>query len=255
MDQDDFIGIVAREAGIDREEARCAAQATLQTLADRISPGEARDLAARVPPELAPWLASSSAAEPFDVDEFLRRVAERASVDESADARVVRAVFDALARAAGDDELRDVAAQLPKDYAFLLPRGRYVGPLPAVEFVRRVGGRAGLDEERARHATDAVLEALAERIAGGEVDDLISRVPPELHEPLKRGRASSHGEAVRMALDEFVDHVAEREGVTDSVARDHVAAVMATLREAVGDDEFFDVTSQLPNEYDAVLAR
>jgi uncharacterized protein (DUF2267 family) len=37
-------------------------------------------------------------------------------------------------------------------------------------------------------------------------------------------------------------------------ARDDVRAVMVTLREAVGDDEFFDVAVQLPREYDAVLA-
>jgi uncharacterized protein (DUF2267 family) len=37
--------------------------------------------------------------------------------------------------------------------------------------------------------------------------------------------------------------------------RDHVRAVLVTLREAVGDDEFFDVTVQLPNEYFSVLAR
>jgi hypothetical protein len=29
---------------------------------------------------------------------------------------------------------------------------------------------------------------------------------------------------------------------------------MLTLREAVGDDEFFDVTVQLPREHDAVVA-
>jgi hypothetical protein len=29
---------------------------------------------------------------------------------------------------------------------------------------------------------------------------------------------------------------------------------MVTLREAAGDDEFFDVAVQLPKEYDAVLA-
>lgn len=49
-------------------------------------------------------------------------------------------------------------------------------------FLQRVADRAGIPLERARVATDAVLETLAERIAGGEVDDLIAR----LHVSLKR---------------------------------------------------------------------
>jgi uncharacterized protein (DUF2267 family) len=34
-----------------------------------------------------------------------------------------------------------------------------------------------------------------------------------------------------------------------------VRAVLVTLREAIADDEFYDVTVQLPEEYEAVLAR
>jgi uncharacterized protein (DUF2267 family) len=101
--------------------------------------------------------------------------------------------------------------------------------------------------------TQAVLETLAERIAGGEVKDLISRLPVALHEPLRRGSERSGGKATRMSLDEFVT-VAERTGHSLEQARDDVRAVMVTLREAVGDDEFFDVAVQLPREYDPVLA-
>jgi uncharacterized protein (DUF2267 family) len=36
---------------------------------------------------------------------------------------------------------------------------------------------AGVGREVAERATQATLETLAERIAGGEVDDLISRLP------------------------------------------------------------------------------
>lgn len=53
--------------------------------------------------------------------------------------------------------------------------------MPAAAFVSRVAERAGLHVERARRAVDAVLETLAERIAGGEVDDLIARLAPALH--------------------------------------------------------------------------
>ena len=45
-----------------------------------------------------------------------------------------------------------------------------------------------------------MLETLAERIAGGEVDDVIVRLPIALHEPLKRGKEMSGGKARRMSL-------------------------------------------------------
>jgi uncharacterized protein (DUF2267 family) len=58
-----------------------------------------------------------------------------------------------------------------------------------------------------------------------------------------------------MSLDEFVRRVAEREGVTPAEARDHARAVFATLREAVGEEEFRDIRAQLPLEYAALEAR
>ena len=93
-----FITLVEQKAKLSRDEAEAATRATLQTLAERISAGQARDLAEQLPPELAPWLATIGGAEPFDVDEFLRRVAEREDTDISRAERDARAVFAALGR-------------------------------------------------------------------------------------------------------------------------------------------------------------
>ena len=57
-----------------------------------------------------------------------------------------------------------------------------------------------------------------------------------------------------MGLDEFLRRVADREGTPPLQARDHARAVLATLRDAVADDEFFDLTVQLPDEYAVRLA-
>jgi uncharacterized protein (DUF2267 family) len=57
-----------------------------------------------------------------------------------------------------------------------------------------------------------------------------------------------------MSLDEFVRRVAEREGVGLEAAFEHARAVIATLREAVGEEEFRDVSAQLPQEYAAIEA-
>jgi uncharacterized protein (DUF2267 family) len=253
LSYEDVLAVVERAAPSDRDAAERVLQAVLQTLGERIAAGEARDLATQLPPELSPWVATTTPPERFDVDEFLRRVAERSGTGLAGAERQTRAVFAALGRVLTPDELADVAAELSKDYAPLLPRGPYVEVLPAEAFVQRVAQRAGVDPPRAERATDAVLETLAERITDGEVDDLVSRLPFALHPPLKRGRAHRTDAAARMPLDAFLRHVAELEDVTPQMARHHASAVLATLREAVGDDEFFDVKSQLPGEYAAVL--
>jgi uncharacterized protein (DUF2267 family) len=58
-----------------------------------------------------------------------------------------------------------------------------------------------------------------------------------------------------MSFDAFVDRVAERADTNLEQARDYVRAVLLTLRDAVGDDEYFDVTVQLPDDYLAALAQ
>jgi uncharacterized protein (DUF2267 family) len=250
MDHDAFVDAVVQAARIDRDAAERAVRATLITLAERISAGEARDLASQLPPQLAPWLNVDERSERFDVDEFLRRVAERSGADEEAALQRARSVLAVLGQAIAPSELDDVGSELPKDYDVLLPRGPHTEVMPARAFCARVAERAGLDAEDARRATGAVLETLAERIAGGEADDLIVRLDPALHAPLRRGRERSGGVARPMALERFVALIAEREGLpVPGVALAHARAVLTTLREAVGDDEFFDVTVQLPQDY------
>ena len=98
-----------------------------------------------------------------------------------------------------------------------------------------------------------MLETLAERIAGGETDDLAEQLPEELRPSLQRGRQRSGGKAQRMSLDEFIARVAEREGVTWEQALEHARAVFATLRETLSDKEFSDLLSELPRGYQEAL--
>jgi uncharacterized protein (DUF2267 family) len=257
-DYERFLHVVEQAAGAGREQAVTAAHATLQTLAEHLDRGEARDLAALLAPELAPWIGTPGPSESFDVDEFLRRVAEREGVDPATAERHVRAVFAGLGQILPAKAITDIEAQLSTDYVPLMPRGPYVEVLQTERFLKRVAERGALpldDLEPARRATEAVLETLAERIAGGEVQDLMDRLPVELHAPLERGMQRSGGKATKMSFDEFVDRVREREGdIGEDSARDHARAVLVTLREAVGDDEFYDAAVQLPRDYLDALA-
>jgi uncharacterized protein (DUF2267 family) len=256
VEYQEFIRIVAHEAVLDdTEKAERATRATLETLAERLSPGEARDLLAELPAELKPWIQPRGDRQIFDADEFLRRVGGRLGVDMATAERLSRAVFYALGRAVSPKEIADLAADLPGDFEPLIAeaQGRFAQIVPAEEFLNRVAMRAGLDAPDARRATDAVLETLAERLAGGDIDDLIQQLPVQLHGPLRRIRSEAP-EARRMSLDEFLRQVAEHEGVSRDEAWEHARAVLTTLRETVADKEFFDLNAQLPADFWALLA-
>jgi uncharacterized protein (DUF2267 family) len=57
-----------------------------------------------------------------------------------------------------------------------------------------------------------------------------------------------------MDLTEFLERIADREGVTLDEARDHARAVFLALRDLVGDDELFDVVVELPSDYVETLS-
>jgi uncharacterized protein (DUF2267 family) len=181
---------------------------------------------------------------------------------------VARAVLAAMWTAVGPKEYKDMSSELPRDFWPLLeaamleappppgledPRGGGRG-LSVEEFLDRVAELAGLDRDRARIATEAVLETLAARVTAGQIEDLALFLPRELHAALERGIARSHGQALPLSLDEFVGEVAQREGISRrKEAADHFRAVMAALREAVGEKEFQDTTAQLPEEYRSLM--
>jgi uncharacterized protein (DUF2267 family) len=263
VDHDHFVAGVEHEAGIPKDEAERAVEATLTTLAERISGGEARDIAAQLAPDLRPLLSDGDKAEPFGYEEFLRRVAEREGVPPDVAERDARAVFAVLGRAVTHDEIADMASELPREFAPLIteaesvpgPPEAPVGRMSFDDFIERVGRRAGLDADGARRASEAVLEALADRISGGEVDDLVTRLPAPFRPALERGKLRSHGVARRMSVDEFLQRIADLEGTTPDQAKEHARAVFATLRQTVGEKEFRDVTAQLPKEYAVLFVR
>jgi uncharacterized protein (DUF2267 family) len=253
-----FLEVVEQTAGLSRERAEQAVRATLETLAERITRGEADDIAAHLPQELRHLLTDApEPAESFSYDEFIRRVAEREGVDPAAAADHVRAVFVALGVAVAPGELRDMAAQLPRGFEPLLDaagvgrrQAHAQGPDDVVERVARI---AAVDRDVAQRATEAVLETLAVKVSAGEVEDLGRELPPELHPPLERGMAESR-EAKPMSADEFIAEVSDRAGVDLDMAEDMARAVFAALREVITGKEFSDLAAQLSQDYGRLLA-
>jgi uncharacterized protein (DUF2267 family) len=261
----EFIAKVAERAEVPPEDAEHATRAVLSTLAERIGRKEAIETAAQLPKELQAALAAPPVARQFGAREFVSRVAHRAGVDGAHARELTRAVFLTLHEAVSHGELEDWEMDLPTEYIDLAARHAEVGQNPrtaspgspaygavvgAREFLRRVAERAGLDDQRAREATEAVLETFGERIADGEARDLAQQLPAPVAEPLLRPGGNAHA----IPAKEFVHRVAEREQTLDFVAREHARAVLTTVRESVTVDEWDDTIAELPREYDELLA-
>ncbi|MEU1759568.1 DUF2267 domain-containing protein [Micromonospora sp. NPDC005257] len=121
MAEPEFYARVSARAGVPVETARALTEATLRTLAERISGGEADDLSAHVAHELRPLLARARVDDPevFGYDEFLRRVAERSGATPSDAERGARAVLQALHRVVGPAQFNRALSQLPREIAEL----------------------------------------------------------------------------------------------------------------------------------------
>ena len=133
MDHAQFIELVRQRARVpasrrldamlltDAEMAENLTRATLQVLAQRISGARHGTSPGKLPPPLDEWLQPEHEhAEPFDLEVFVQRVADRALVDFDAARLGVRAVFRTLPEAVTSDEFADVLAQLPREYTTLL---------------------------------------------------------------------------------------------------------------------------------------
>ena len=126
MKYDEFIKEVQERGHMDsRERAAEAAQATLGTLAERLAGGEPHDLASQLPPELAEHVRydEEQKSDPFSLEEFFRRVAEKEGTDEPDAVYHARVVIEVLQEAVTKGEIDDVRSQLPTEYAPLFEAG------------------------------------------------------------------------------------------------------------------------------------
>jgi uncharacterized protein (DUF2267 family) len=118
---EEFVHEVADRTGMNREEAESLVRATLRTLAERLSGGEAEDLRAQLPRELqAELIPSREEAQGFGVEEFVQKVAARSGLDETDAATGVDAVLSVIRDAVTPGEFDDVLAQLGRDFAELV---------------------------------------------------------------------------------------------------------------------------------------
>jgi uncharacterized protein (DUF2267 family) len=121
MQYEQFIASASARTGRPQEEAESLTHATLRVLAERLTGGEARDLASQLPKELQPDLIPpTQEAQPLRSEEFVHRVAEQAHVDEGEARRAVAAVLTTTREAVTPGEWEDVASQMGRELEVLM---------------------------------------------------------------------------------------------------------------------------------------
>ena len=117
MKGDQFIAEVRNLAELrNNEEAEKAIRATLETLKERLAGNEPSNLAAQLPPEVAPYVEGDGGRQSFSVGEFYDRVAQREGVGHDEAVRHARAVATVVQTAVTGGEIDDIRSQLGNDY-------------------------------------------------------------------------------------------------------------------------------------------
>lgn len=122
MQYDEFLAAVGDHGGpAERGHANQACKVVLDALGRRLAGHEPHDLASQLPVELQdPLLSHTGAAETSDdLDDFLRRVADREGFGCSPDEALqhARAVLGTVATFVSAGEIQDLRAQLPAGYS------------------------------------------------------------------------------------------------------------------------------------------
>jgi uncharacterized protein (DUF2267 family) len=121
MQYEEFIASATARTGGPTEVAESLTHATLRVLAERLSGGEASDLASQLPKELQPDLIPPTPeAQPLEPEDFVHRVAEQARVEQGEARAGVAAVLTTTRDAVTPGEWEDVASQMGRDLDVLM---------------------------------------------------------------------------------------------------------------------------------------
>jgi uncharacterized protein (DUF2267 family) len=118
------------------------------------------------------------------------------------------------------------------------------------QFITRVQWVGGFDSKRqAERAARATLEILARRIGKAEAGHLLRQVPPKVAAFFRHEKAVE-----RFGVDEFINLVAEHEGVARQDAVHHARAVIGVLQEQVKKGEIKELLSLLPADFASLFS-
>jgi uncharacterized protein (DUF2267 family) len=239
---------------MDRAAAERTVQAVLTPFLERVSGGQADDLARelRVPDDVLPGQVTvrSRPADAFDLAELLERVAGREGIDTSLARRHAVVVLQALRMVVSPRVFRDAVDQLPAEFAELLsaPWRPRLPVLAGRDLVQRVADSAQLPAESAGQATEGVLEVLAERLPDRTIGALSQQLPADLQPALERGRVRRTAPRA-LTVDALLELLGERLATDPARVREHARAVLSALAETVDDELLGDLLVELPDDF------
>lgn len=121
MNYAEFLEAVGTRAGLPPTQAAIVTRATLATLSERLSGGEADDVAGQLPEELRGYLHKGvDFAEPLDLVQFRSEIGARVGMTDERAGEAARAVLTTLREAVSADEVGDLEVELPYDIRQLL---------------------------------------------------------------------------------------------------------------------------------------
>lgn len=123
------------------------------------------------------------------------------------------------------------------------------------EFLSEVQKLVGVEtSDEATTAIRAVLQTLADHLAGNAPAKLAAQLPEEIGALITEYKNDPEAEGEGFGVEEFIRRTAERGAASDSeTAKNHAVAVLAVLRRAISEGEFDKMRGTLPAEYDALF--
>lgn len=224
------------------ENVRETVRIVLDALGESISGGEAEAVADQLPAELGDRLRSTGEEhEPMAYEAFLDRVSEEAGIDRDRAQVRAQAVIDALREGIDEFDFENLHGQLPEEYDPLFTAAT-AEERPLVDATT---ADTDLDDPAAERAARAVLDTLGERLTLGEARRVAAHLSAESAWLID----SEDVEADEFGPEEFLDRVADREGLAEDVAREHTEAVFAALAAVLPREELHDLQEQLGPDY------
>lgn len=120
MQYSEFIQQVKSQIDIDSDEqTKQVAEATLETLGERLSRTEQENLAAQVVDELKDMLLKRTDVHSYDLEEFYNRVSARADIGYPDAVKGSQAVVNVLTSAVSQGEIDDILTEIDEDFGEL----------------------------------------------------------------------------------------------------------------------------------------
>jgi uncharacterized protein (DUF2267 family) len=194
---------------------------------------------------------------------FLTNVAQRAGIPLDQAEFVACITLRALARRISKGEVADLAERLPSELRPCVQREGPVSAFHLAEFLRNIEKEVGADREVAERLARAVLATLWTAVGPKEFADMSAQLPGDFVPLLEAAALDAPprpwdeeppfiGE---LAIDRFLDRVAERAGLDRNGARKATEAVLEVLALRVSAGQVEDLRPYLPYELRPALDR